>query len=98
MFGNFYFLRVYLTNLKCARIVRRPESHLPIHPPVFYNLDSKNFQYSISFSIEHIILILILSVQYSIFNISNQYSILIRALYLPACLPACLPAYVCVRV
>ncbi len=63
MFGNFYFLPVCLTNLKCARIVRRPESHLPIHLPVFYHLDSKNFQYSI-------------------FNISNQYSILIRALVL----------------
>ena len=40
----------------------------------------QNIQYSISFSIEHIILILILIVQYSIFNISNQYSILITAL------------------
>ncbi len=77
MFGNFYFLRVYLTKLKCVYTVRRPESHLPIHLPIF---DSKNFQYSISFSIEHTILILILNVQYSIFNISNQYLILIRAL------------------
>ena len=80
VFGNFYFLRVYLTNLKRARIVGRPESHLPIHLPYFYHLNSKNLQYSISFSIEHIVLILILKVQYSIFNIPNQYRILIKAL------------------
>ena len=80
MFGNFYFLWVYLLNLKCVSIVRRPESHLPIHLPLFYHLNSENLQYSISFSIEHIVLILILNVQYSIFNISNQYLILITAL------------------
>jgi hypothetical protein len=77
MLGNFYFLWVYLTNLKRARITRRPESHLL---PYFYHLNSKNLQYSISFSIEHIVLILILNVQYSIFNITNQYRILIKAL------------------
>ena len=38
------------------------------------------FQYSISFSIEHVVLILILNVQYSIFNINKQYSILMEAL------------------
>ena len=38
---------VYLLNLKCARIVRRPESHLLIHLPYFYHLNSKNLQYSI---------------------------------------------------
>src|SRR6266700_959581 len=80
MLNNFYFLWVYLTNLKCARIIRRPESHLLIHLPYFYHLNSKNLQYSISFSIEHIVLILILNVQYSIFNITNQYRILIKAL------------------
>ncbi len=58
----------------------------------FYELNSKNVQYSISFSIEHIVLILILNVQYSIFNINNQYSILIT----PLCLPTYLPAYVSV--
>src|SRR6266699_18465 len=83
MLGNFYFLWVYLTNLKCARIIRRPESHLLIHLPYFYHLNSKNLQYSISFSIEHIVLILILNVQYSIFNITNQYRILIKALHEP---------------
>src|SRR6266567_2023833 len=46
----------------------------------FYELNPKNVQYSISFSIEHIVLILILNVQYSIFNINNQYSILITPL------------------
>src|SRR6266704_1630540 len=46
----------------------------------FYELNSKNVQYSISFSIEHIVLILILNVQYSIFNITNQYRILIKAI------------------
>src|SRR6266576_3414838 len=80
MLGNFYFLRVYLTNLECARIVRRPESHLLTHLPYLCQLNSKNVQYSISFSIEHIVLKLILNVQYSIFNINNQYSILITPL------------------
>ena len=49
------------TNLKCARITRRPESHLPIQLPYFYHLNSENLQYSI-------------------FNITNQYRILIKAL------------------
>src|SRR6266702_444276 len=80
MFGNFYFLWVYLLNLKCVYIVRRPESHLLIYLPLFYYLNSKNIQYLIFFSIKHIILILILNVQYLIFNISNQYLILIIAL------------------
>jgi len=61
MLGNFYFLWVYLTNLKCARIIKRPESHLLIHLPYFYHLNSKK-------------------IQYSIFNIANQYRILIKAL------------------
>src|SRR6266571_3026913 len=51
----------------------------------FYELNSKNVQYSISFSIEHIVLILILNVQYSIFNINNQYSILITPLLTAHC-------------
>src|SRR6266568_5201883 len=80
MLGNFYFLWVYLINLKCVCIIRRPESHLLIYLLYFYHLNSKNLQYSISFSIEHIVLILILNVQYSIFNITNQYRILIKAL------------------
>ena len=71
VFSNFYFLRVYLTNLKRARIIRRPESHLLIHLPYFYHLNSKNIQYSISFSIKHIVLILNLTfnIQYSVINI-----------------------------
>ncbi len=81
MFGNFYFLWVYLTYLKCAGIIRGPESYLPIHLHYFYHLNCKNLQYSISFSIEHIILILMFNIEYWIF--SNQYSILIRALHLP---------------
>ena len=32
---------------------RGPESHLAIHLPCFYHLNSKNIQYAIFFSIEH---------------------------------------------
>ena len=40
----------------------RPESYLLIHFALFYHLNFKNLQYSISFSIEHIILIRALNI------------------------------------
>ena len=51
MFSNSIGL---LPNLECACIVRRPESHLPIHLPYSYHLNSKNLQYSILMEALHV--------------------------------------------